>query len=339
MKSVGACCSRMCVRACAHDWHSRAVNHCGVLCSAVQCIDNKFQCKTKTTIISNHQRETRPDQIKSHPPPSSHSPSVAPLRPSLLSRLPARFLPRIFEHSIRRWELQRHRVVFEDSQCRCKCETMNQEALSFTLTQINHLVSNLNKKNFEPNSRQIEAVNIFSIFFSTFSVWELVLLFSLCHAEIWCVDSSFIQTTIWFTVVEWANNALCLSIRSLKVHRVSQLLQIVFFCGVCNWECVLLLLQCRFFHCGAINLFSEILMHKSVGNRVVIVVVVVFHRNGMIYWVWRARTRVNTTAACCCLLLPVSCNECKMEWAEILSGFWVEPSVVRNWNLTSVWLT
>lgn len=44
-------------------------------------------------------------------------------------------------------------------------ETMNQEALSFTLTQINHLVSNLNKKNFEQNSRQIVSVNCFSHFF------------------------------------------------------------------------------------------------------------------------------------------------------------------------------
>lgn len=40
-------------------------------------------------------------------------------------------------------------------------ETMNQEALSFSLTQIDKLVSNLKKKNFEHNSRQIEAVRFF----------------------------------------------------------------------------------------------------------------------------------------------------------------------------------
>lgn len=37
--------------------------------------------------------------------------------------------------------------------------TMNQEALSFTLTQITHLLSNLNKKNYTQNSRQLASVS------------------------------------------------------------------------------------------------------------------------------------------------------------------------------------
>lgn len=36
---------------------------------------------------------------------------------------------------------------------------MNQDSLSFTLTQISYLVSNLNKKNFTQNTKQISLVS------------------------------------------------------------------------------------------------------------------------------------------------------------------------------------
>lgn len=50
-------------------------------------------------------------------------------------------------------------------------------------------------------------------------------------------------------------------------------------------------------------------------------------------------TRANACKYYCCLLLLLLLHECKLNWVETLSGFWVEPSVVQNWNLTSVWLT
>lgn len=143
----------------------RAVNHCGP-CGAVEC--------SVLIIVYQWITKTKPNQIESSSSPGN--PTQPHRHSDRCCSLPDPFLPQDILNSIRRWELQRHRVVFEDSQCRFKCETMNQEALSFTLTQINHLVSSLNKKNFEQNSRQIEAVNFhfhFSFFHSNdyFAFW------------------------------------------------------------------------------------------------------------------------------------------------------------------------
>lgn len=77
-------------------------------------------------------------------------------------------------------------------------ETMNQEALSFTLTQINQLVSNLNKKNFEQHSRQIVAVIISFLFYHcNFASFErIILTFQLdlyCPSSEQCSEAKCLQ--------------------------------------------------------------------------------------------------------------------------------------------------
>lgn len=189
-----------CLLCCVCGWASEWVSRCVIpvhwttvqrvcLFSVIICCccfffvcfgDKNLVIDTKTT--NPKQIKINKRHKKKHNPPSPtviilldprrfHQPLSPSPPPSLLSPSPP--LPRNI------WISQFADESFNDTESCLKTlnaalnETMNQEALSFTLTQINHLASNLNKKNFEQNSRQIDSV----IWTFLFLLWFLLFRF------------------------------------------------------------------------------------------------------------------------------------------------------------------